>query len=556
LGINNLSQIGNSTPTPATGDLIDQYYQAVTEDIVPRNNSGVPEDSAGDLGTSDYQFNRLFIKNGMVLDGENINLASIDVNRYAILEGKAKSSGAPNFITTFSNSTSLFIDTNSGLNPLRMIINNNFVNIENNLVFSGLSTATSVSSLTICNINHSQFTGQDFTKYVGELNSAGQSLRVDTIGTTIASLTGTTQAFGINNGTTTEYAFCRVDKDNSRLYPAKRGVGSGRNLLSDNNTITLLKQNFLFIESAGPTPHTTTKYPEFKAVAPDDASAGDWYFDTGTNAWNRYNGSSWEAKNAIWLGSAICDATKLVAVECNDFDIAFKSDCDVLVSWVGDDAVSVKIDRVSVAGVEIKTQNNAGVIINLSESADRATGVVESGDSFYYIYIDRSGRIFYSDVGPRRLDHKRGFYHPTEYWRCIAKIYNNSDSNICKFPALKSNSDIDNNIDGFFECELEIGGWDMDANANKNVDHGFGSNLIANLRDLNAIIRSDDGLELYTVGKGYTGDVDLRIYKITATQVELQRDGGGIFDNTAFNDGSINRGFLTFRFGQKPIISE
>ena len=61
MGINNLTQIGTLTPVEATGDNIDQYYSALSVDLVPRNSSGQVTASAGDCGTATYPW-----KNGNI----------------------------------------------------------------------------------------------------------------------------------------------------------------------------------------------------------------------------------------------------------------------------------------------------------------------------------------------------------------------------------------------------------------------------------------------------------------------------------------------------------
>lgn len=56
MGTNSFTTIGTSSPVDATGDLVDQYGQALNVDLVPRNASGVPTTGAGDLGTDAYKW--------------------------------------------------------------------------------------------------------------------------------------------------------------------------------------------------------------------------------------------------------------------------------------------------------------------------------------------------------------------------------------------------------------------------------------------------------------------------------------------------------------------
>jgi hypothetical protein len=55
MGVNSLTLIGTSTPVNATGDVVDQYYNALSGDLVPRT-SGVPAARAGSVGTPTFPF--------------------------------------------------------------------------------------------------------------------------------------------------------------------------------------------------------------------------------------------------------------------------------------------------------------------------------------------------------------------------------------------------------------------------------------------------------------------------------------------------------------------
>lgn len=69
MGTNTLTQIGTVSPTLATGDLVDQYLTAISVDMVPRNNSGVPTDQAGGLGTASFRWAEARIDNLLLNNG-------------------------------------------------------------------------------------------------------------------------------------------------------------------------------------------------------------------------------------------------------------------------------------------------------------------------------------------------------------------------------------------------------------------------------------------------------------------------------------------------------
>ena len=67
MGTNNLSQIG-AARTLAVGTQLDQYFNALQQNIVPRNSSGVPTNAAGDLGSSSYKFKDLYLSGSGYID--------------------------------------------------------------------------------------------------------------------------------------------------------------------------------------------------------------------------------------------------------------------------------------------------------------------------------------------------------------------------------------------------------------------------------------------------------------------------------------------------------
>jgi len=60
MGTNTLVTAVDGTPIPAAHP--NQYKTALTNDIVPRNYSGIPTDEAGSLGTDTYQFGNVKFK--------------------------------------------------------------------------------------------------------------------------------------------------------------------------------------------------------------------------------------------------------------------------------------------------------------------------------------------------------------------------------------------------------------------------------------------------------------------------------------------------------------
>ncbi len=97
---------------------------------------------------------------------------------------------------------------------------------------------------------------------------------------------------------------------------------------------------------------------------------------------------------------------------------------------------------------------------------------------------------------------------------------------------------------------VEIGGWNMDdvAADEKVVTHGL---EFAKIRGAKLMIINDGGTALYPSPTEYwvaEADYELQvgIFGIATTEITLTRKRSGLFDGTAFNDDSINRGWIIF----------
>lgn len=90
---------------------------------------------------------------------------------------------------------------------------------------------------------------------------------------------------------------------------------------------------------------------------------------------------------------------------------------------------------------------------------------------------------------------------------------------------------------------IEIGDWDMDADANKSVAHGCVS--MEAIREVRALIRNDDGTELYPMCGRNGAAMSAQIESIDVTDVALSRANGLFFDSSDFDSTGYNRGWIT-----------
>jgi len=91
-------------------------------------------------------------------------------------------------------------------------------------------------------------------------------------------------------------------------------------------------------------------------------------------------------------------------------------------------------------------------------------------------------------------------------------------------------------LGGLAKKLINIGNWNMDSTDNVDVVHGL---TFTDIRRVSAFITSDIGTVWYEFLD------EIRIY---ASEIKLVRAASGIFDNTNFDDGSINRGYVVIDY--------
>ena len=94
---------------------------------------------------------------------------------------------------------------------------------------------------------------------------------------------------------------------------------------------------------------------------------------------------------------------------------------------------------------------------------------------------------------------------------------------------------------------IEIGDWNMDTTSNKIVAHGLADHK--KIRMIDVIIREDTDTNVFgffdgnqSGSAGRDGGLE---YPIGDTNIELNRETGGYFDNAAFDSTGFNRGWIT-----------
>lgn len=284
------------------------------------------------------------------------------------------------------------------------------------------------SSNNTCLVNDASLDGSEMTKYIGEY---GTSLTVDAAGSEITSRVGQLAAFKVG----AEYFTARI-KSSTELSEVRRGFFFDENdapvpraAVSDNDTITLLRLTFVFARTDGSLIATYNE-PVFSGTEPTSPSSGDYWFDTDNNLWKRFDGFTFTAAAATFIGYCAQDDTNTIAARSADFGRAFSATSTVSIAKF--DATQARArdvgSKVSIYGTTV----SFGSYLprwDLDDHLD--TGLTEAASMLYFLYITEGGSTVISNLAPHdRRNDLFGFYHPFHAWRCIGQFHNDASSNV------------------------------------------------------------------------------------------------------------------------------
>ena len=95
---------------------------------------------------------------------------------------------------------------------------------------------------------------------------------------------------------------------------------------------------------------------------------------------------------------------------------------------------------------------------------------------------------------------------------------------------------------------LEIGAWDMDANGSIAVLHGLSATEYLTCTNISASILHDTD-NIYDFSSAFrSGQSTDNHLRIDSSNFRITRAEDGFFDNTNFDDATMNRGFITFEY--------
>lgn len=422
-----------------TDSFFNDIHSAVQTQLVGRNSSGVPT-SGQSLGTAALPWGTLYT-NGLVVNGSSVDTTQVSAPSHRVVSGKVRTtSNQPAYLTPAGSAGGSSVTVAAATTNLVVTIGGTAVTITADIAKGSLTTAPSTNNTAL--VNDTDAADQEATRIWGE-QDAERNITIDTAGSEITSLVGTWQAFKINDGTNDEYFWAFVESS-TLLSKAFRGFFYDDSLdpvnrikFANNDTITLMKANYLFIDSDGTTVDATTTVPAYSDTAPSSPSTGDYWFDIPNSLWKRYDGATFQTVTRTYIGMAICDDTDCLVARCVDFDARYKIDNTVQLDLTSTEIVRGRgaYQKINVAGNEIfygTDRATWNITVDLATSADMYNAS-EQSSTRYYLYIKDDGGTVISDISPYQRADLAGFYHPHNPWRCVGFADNDGSSDLVEW---------------------------------------------------------------------------------------------------------------------------
>jgi len=369
------------------------------------------------------------------------------------------------------------------------------------IVKGSLTLAPSANNT--CLVNDTDAAGQSDTRLWGEQNpfATKKEITIDTIGSEISTLDGKLAAFKIGS----ELFLAEVDTTNNVLKNAQRGwfldsanAPIKREVFNNNDTITLMKAAWLFLDSDGTTVDVTYNEPAVSATAPTSPQTGDYWSDIGSSLMKRYSGVSFDTVTRTYVGIVVMDSTDCIGARANDFDARFKDLNTLELEILSSEKIRASSPgaKISVYGKEVSfgTDKAEWNITTQLAAASENNQATEQASTYYGVYLADDGEAFISDMEPHSRPDLAGLYHPFNPWRFVGEFLNSSGSDI---------SMVEDEASNIYDIHLHTGNG-----------YGGSSSGETNIRN-HSVVVSERGTSIARIVRTTT----------TADSYKLRRDG-------------------------------
>ena len=356
--------------------------------------------------------------------GQSVDLSSISVEPNRIVSGKSRALSSKSDFFDITNSLTFKIL--GAQTSLVLSINGQSVTFDSD---EDVTVTGGIAGSNTCQVNDSDISND---LYAGEIDYAygGKSgyITVDGMEQEIIDRIG--QFHGFKYGTN-GYFYGFIDSQ-TKISKARRNFfydQSGDPLvsqpLSNDNTITLLKTGWVFKDATVLTPaEVSFNYPVEAAVAPTGAEVGDYWKNTNTGRWNRYDGTQFVEVARIPIGIVLIDGNEVVAYHSFDFYARYEKTNSLELEITSETTVGIKTPG------EIEVGNKKFFIEN--QTWDITSDLVDASEqvsTYYYLAVDENRRSRMFSIRSY-YDAVKSHYHPFENWRVVGVVYNNASGDL------------------------------------------------------------------------------------------------------------------------------
>lgn len=347
-----------------------------------------------------------------------------------ISSGKTTGNSSQLNVLIPSGTTASLTLTASSVDPFSYYIAGTQYSITASLTLTGLTLANAANSTVV--VNKPDMTGSP--QYAKSLGQYGTEIYVDGMNSGPSALVGQIASFQATAGGTTEYFLAYIDSTSS-LTQAWRGCFFNQSsaevppvAFNDNDNLLLTKLAWLFANTNSSLA-VTYNNPTVSGAQPVSPAIGDYWFDLATTAWKTYNGTSWNAANATLIGMSVQSSAACVAARTFD---SYKATSSLQ---------SLKLERIS--NIAVQAQSMFGKVNVFGKSIEFGTtrpkwditsnlksGLTEAASTQYYLYLDENGSAMMTDRAPMVRSDLDGLYYPTETWRCVGSVLNDSSTHM------------------------------------------------------------------------------------------------------------------------------
>lgn len=422
MGTNDISAVKSS------GDTIDESWyndlrSALLGVVVGRDPSSGAVAASQDLGSSIFPWGNVYA-DGLVIGGSAIDFGNLTGIANSIISGRTRSTSIlPDFIR--ANGAAASFQVLGATTNLLLNIDNTATSVSTDLTESGLTTAPGSNNTAL--VNDTGLTGQTSSKYQGE---DGTTITIDTVGSEITDRIG--QYVTLKTGTEYMLAYVKSATELTNCYRGYYFDSSGlpveRVALNNNDTLTLMSTAWVFVEDDAVTVDVTYNTPIYAFTEPSSPTTGDYWFDRANEVWKRYSGSAFVTINRILIGIAVIDSTNCVVSRSLNFNKSYVAFNAMRAEYESVTEIQVKDTEfeLSVYGEQICSKFSTFI---WDITSDLELSQIEASNTEYYAYVTTDGEQVLSDIKPYNQNAElKGWYHPYNSWRAIARINNDGSS--------------------------------------------------------------------------------------------------------------------------------